>query len=557
MLYSPVVIHKDNVNYGDLNQISFNTEENVDKSIVDLLVAIDKDYEYDVLIIKDSLSEMNYLDFYGLLLAHHIRLSENFRGRYYPIVIVSDLDVLQLNTLTPLARILFTKGIYLTSNNINSIKQLLSEELLSINEKIIKEDFLEKISIEPPSNYESSHSIANEWSIYRWSKALVGIDDIVNDTDNMLYFKYLKMKHPAEINNKFSTSKLIKNLKGKVLYIDDEWEKGWSKILDNILKLGADYQYLDSINKETDKNNIQKFAIEKVKSFNPDVVLLDLRLNDSDFIEDNPEKLTGIQILEKIKDINQGIQVIIFTASEKSLILEKALSLGALGYIKKEHPESYNLSIEENISNLIELVSKGFDQAYLKEVHEIKSYIIGELNKNPFIQYNIVFPNEDEKEINYLALLKNNIEYIFDILNTTLQNRYNYAMVSIATSLETIVKIFLYEKVKYEHLYFWDDKPVRSLNEKSPLQMKIDEIINTRFGNTNDIKLGKLIEYRNDYMHSNENIDKITKKKILEWLKTYMTVISSICNPIQYERYDEKKARKKKHHNFNRQKSPI
>jgi len=539
-MYSPIVIHNNNINYGELEQISFNTEENVDKSIMSLLADIDKDYEYDVLIIKDSLS-MNYLDFYGLLLAHHIRLSESFRGKYCPILIVSDLDVLQLNKLTPLARILFTKGIYLTNNNINSIKCLLNEELLTINDKIIAEDFLEKISIEPPSNYESSHSIANEWSIYQWSKALIDMEDIVNDTDNMLYFKYLKTKFSEETNNKLSTSKFVKNLKGKVLYIDDEWEKGWNKILDNILKLGDDYQYLDSINKETDKDNIQELAIEKVKSFNPDVVLLDLRLHDSDFIEDNPEKLTGIQILKSIKAINQGIQVIVFTASEKSLILEKALSLGALGYIKKEHPDSYNLSIEENITNLIELVFKGFDQAYLKEVYKITSYLLLELKANPFTQYGIVFPNENKEEINYLALLKNNIDYIFIILNTTMQNRYNYAMVSIATSLETIVKVFLYEKVKNDHLYFWDDRPVRSLNEKSPLQMKIDEIIDTRLGNTENIKLGKLIEYRNAYMHSNKNIDDITKDKILNWLEIYKTIITIICKPKKYRKYEETK----------------
>ena len=71
--------------------------------------------------------------------------------------------------------------------------------------------------------------------------------------------------------------------------------------------------------KNEEKNNLITKIISRVKHFDPDIVLLDLRLHDSDFGEDvESEKLTGIQILEKIKEINRGIQIIITTASNKA-----------------------------------------------------------------------------------------------------------------------------------------------------------------------------------------------------------------------------------------------
>ena len=528
-MFNPIVIHNNNIGIDDFQQISFDTNENVDKSIADLLSQIDKDYKYDLIIIKDSLSK-NYLDFYGLLLVHHIRLTNNFRGQYFPIVIVSDLNLLQINKLTSLARILFTQGVYLVDNNFNSIKNLLKKSLTPINKGILIDDFLEKTSIEPPSNYESSHSIANEWSIYQWSNALIGIEGIVNDTDNMLYFKYLKTKYPVEANSKFSTKELVKDLKGKVLYIDDEWEKGWSEILENILKLEENYKYLDSINKETSKDDIKELAIEKVKSCNPDVVLLDLRLHDSDFIKDNPKKLTGIKLLKSIKAINKGIQVIIFTASEKSLILEEALSLGALGYIKKEHPDSYNLSTQENISNLVKLVSNGFNRKYLKDIWNTRASILLKLETDPFSKF---ITNKDTYE-EKIEILISETRFIFDVLNSETDNKLNYAAISMVTWLDALQQVFITKK--QDAYLFWDETDVYN---SSSLKSKILSILKQKMNHTDtddiDAKLEKYIEKRNYYAHSNPKYVSITSSE----LKDFFTILNKIIDMILFP--DEKK----------------
>lgn len=62
---------------------------------------------------------------------------------------------------------------------------------------------------------------------------------------------------------------------------------------------------------------------EKIQEFNPDVVILDLRLSQSDHENEDINSYTGIKILQKIHEINAGIQVIMLTATSKSTILEK------------------------------------------------------------------------------------------------------------------------------------------------------------------------------------------------------------------------------------------
>jgi len=544
-----LIIHNYNIDTTDFTEdIWFYLDGEIDRYISKEIIPQLNQSDVEVIFIKDNLSS-NYLELYGLRVAYHIRLSQELGDKkYLPIVIISDLDSHTLNKLEPMANILFTKNIFIVKNSKDTITKMLTKEFKNLTKDEYVE-FLQHIKVEQPKDYLSHHSIANEWAIYRWAEFLKVEADVVKANQDkifsMLYFKYLIAKNRVEEDN--TTLKVAnKEETGKILFVDDEWAKGWGDILHTLFGNQLEtfeYDYKD-------KTNFSLFVQiqKKVRDYNPDVVILDLRLSQNDHDESmNRDDFSGIKILKMIHEVNAGIQVIMLSATSKSTILEKLYNYNILGYIKKEHPDDITISTQENINKLITLVGNGFENSYLKEVYDIKRYIADELDKNPFIQYGIVFSNEDET--NYLALLKNNIEYIFNILNSTMQNRHNYAMVSIATSLETIVKIFLYEKIRGEHLYFWDGKPLRALTERARLEDKILKIVEERFGCTDDISLGELINYRNKYMHSNKTIKKIDKTKILEWLKTYEIIITSISQPIKYEKYDEKE---KKHHNFKR-----
>ena len=185
---------------------------------------------------------------------------------------------------------------------------------------------LKTLKLKAPSAYKSHHSITNEWSIYRWSQFL-GIDNvnITSEVENSLYFKHLAVIN--SLNSVGSTEMLpsiptdLKASKPKILLIDDEAEKGWHDFFVRMLsKSSVIFESLGGpAFRHKTSDEIEEMAISKVISFDPDVVVLDLRLEDADFDSEKMAKeYTGIRILTRIKqEINQGIQVIGFTASNK------------------------------------------------------------------------------------------------------------------------------------------------------------------------------------------------------------------------------------------------
>ena len=68
-----------------------------------------------------------------------------------------------------------------------------------------------------------------------------------------------------------------------------------------------------------------KGAIERVQANIPDLVFLDIRMPGMD----------GIAVLKKIKEIDPALKVVMMTAVQDEEIVEQAMTLGAIDYIKK------------------------------------------------------------------------------------------------------------------------------------------------------------------------------------------------------------------------------
>ena len=66
-------------------------------------------------------------------------------------------------------------------------------------------------------------------------------------------------------------------------------------------------------------------AIERVQANIPDLVFLDVRMPGMD----------GIEVLKKIKEIDPALKVVMMTAVQDEEIVEQAMALGAIDYIKK------------------------------------------------------------------------------------------------------------------------------------------------------------------------------------------------------------------------------
>ncbi|MBU4446530.1 response regulator [bacterium] len=100
----------------------------------------------------------------------------------------------------------------------------------------------------------------------------------------------------------------------KILVVDDEADMRW--ILTNVLKKEG-YRVITA--------DDGKKAVQKVMENDPDIILLDIRMPEMD----------GIQVLEKVREINPMMPVIIITAYADIENAVQAVKLGAYDYFMK------------------------------------------------------------------------------------------------------------------------------------------------------------------------------------------------------------------------------
>ena len=521
-----IVIHNNNVNLEyipkELEHLSFGLNKDVNNSsILDndidnymskFIETIKNEGNFDLIFIKDNLSE-NYMDLYGLLLTYHIRLDTDKDMKYIPIVIISDLDVYTINLISPYAKILFTKNIFFIKNHPDEIAKIQKKVYQkALSKENFQDNFLNLITIESPASYTSHHSITNEWAIYRWADFL-GIElttEIQNNIYGMLYFKYLKAYHSFQ-DSKSKMKKLAQKpkAKGTILLIDDEYKKGWEDVFEKLLgeSDGIIFETLKYEYKDKECDEICMYVKNFIEKDLADLIILDLRLCGDDFEQKKIENITGIKIIQEIQTINPAIQIILWTASGDSIILDEVNKLNILGYIKKESLGDRTADVNSSIKSLITLVDKGLGKKYLKEVWDIQKSIT--IN-NPKIQIEV--------------------KSIFEILDSDMKNRFIYAMFAIFKVIEIICNIYFEEKkIDEKWKAFWKD----SDNSIYGYSTK-DRLIEIRKKFTLDSKLDQEIsdisEIRNNTIHSsNKNIEKPTKNHILTWFKMLQTILEKIA----------------------------
>ena len=239
-----------------------------------------------------------------------------------------------------------------------------------------------KLKMDPPSNYEDTHSISNEWAIYQWSKTIGADDDngiqkVLQKVQNNLYFKYLRTIFPVSISNQIPEDQLKFKNDGnpKVLLIDDEVDKGWYELfcylLGDLNDISIDYLGEDF--KKLSRKKIIDNSIKKIITDDIDIVILDFRLNRQDFETQNIQDVTSIKLLMEIKKLNAGIQVIIFSATNKVWNLQSLQAAGADGFILKGSPE-YSVESEftsKSITSFINEFQKATRKLFLKDFYKL------------------------------------------------------------------------------------------------------------------------------------------------------------------------------------------
>ena len=328
-------------------------------------------------------------------IAYHIRLSIN-ELKYKSLIPILFVSTTTLNSIVLKAslwsHILSTKGVYFSSiSDFEKIKLELSvvEEITS---EEYKSEFWDIIKV-LPGEVMGRHSLANVWGAYSMDKAantnILRFNSDFQSRSGELYFKYvsainnlktLNIKTVGYIN--LSSSCPIDAKNRKILLIDDEADKGWESVLRKIFStnLPDDFVVINEKVKDYDKFTPKSKSIIENEHF--DLYLIDLRLGGLE--EDGilkPDDFSGMKVMRKIKSINPGNQVIIFTASNKVWNLKALLDAGADGYYMKESPE-FAFTNEFSVQNYLRFkddVQRCFDRSYLKSVYldiqDIKVYI--------------------------------------------------------------------------------------------------------------------------------------------------------------------------------------
>jgi len=165
--------------------------------------------------------------------------------------------------------------------------------------------------------------------------------------------------------------------KVSVLYVEDE--ESIREIFSHILKKFVKKLYIAYDGKD---------GLEKFKKFKPDIIITDIQM----------PKMTGIELISKIRKIDESIPIIITTAFNETEYLLKAIKLKVDGFFLKpiEDMPKYIKILEEKATNII-----------AKKENEKKSAIINNIIENFF---DIVFFVENEKIVTLNEKAKNLLE---------------------------------------------------------------------------------------------------------------------------------------------------
>ena len=432
--------------------------------------------------------EANWWGVKALWDVHNI-VSEGNRIISYPLFITEKLNSID----NAIADYVYGDQILSTKKFLNSLyesiqveieklNKLLSEYNLSIGDKSVEieiigeeENLLEK-DIENTKPFLSYYANTTK----EYSEAMLAFQGL---NENLLALNKDKKKIDAEINylknevanlnnqlknldkklnntNKAAKEELfskeipvIKNTT-RILFIDDNAANGWL----DIFKLMLPGVYIKEFIPNKQLKDIDALYLQiqtLIQSFNPDVILLDLRLFDEKDRSVEIETVSGLQILKKIRENFLSIPILMTTASNKVWSYESLIRLGADAYWIKEGIDN-NMDVKrssQNYHRLLWLINKmsSPDFAVVNQMDELLKHISIESNQwwnasnNEYWRDNTPI-NADSNEI--LRLIQSSIEltkvflHSYSLGHSYRNNIYNgFYLSSLINKLGVVVEI--------------------------------------------------------------------------------------------------------------------
>lgn len=422
--------------------------------------------EYDLIVLPLTLSAINPLEFTGIRCAAHIRLDKRYKNTGTPILFLGPDSIDEILRLSELGSFMLTPSVFLSdANTIDQFNEWVDANrvLLKSLSKLDYGRFLNRFEVNAPANFaDDHHSIANLWGATvlcrRITKETMPSTAGNAEALRSLFFKYVLTKRDiSEPGNRSGQNETETLAIGKnFLLIDDEADKGWFFALTRYLKGANQFDVIsEKIQNYEDLSDASRTKIEKG---NYDIIFLDLRLNgpdEEDIIE--PDKFSGMKVLRKIKEINRGTQVIMFTASNKAWNLKALLDAGADGYYIKQSPEYYTEnSLENNFISLQEAIKYCLKRTFLRTIYK-KIDNLCELSKSAL--KSLCEPSALNE---YYEPIERYFDQSFILLSSACSStQFKYAFLSLFGVLEEIVKFWIDPAKKTEELYYFDDVPVK------------------------------------------------------------------------------------------------
>lgn len=433
-----------------------------------------------------------------------------------PVVIVSDKRIKSFLNIKTYSQFLLTKNVYFQSR-----QNIILDAVSPLDPKKYQEDFLDYIHVNAMSGH---HSLANEWGASVLDK-LINMgkpsgNPEFSSASKKLYFKYvyaqtinvvdfLSGKQQAQFN--MLNRPRIDAIGKRILLIDDEADKGWKFVLQKLIVTNEnDFNVI--AHRAKDYNDFSKEERNLIENGNHDLVFLDLRMNgDKEKDVYKPDDFSGMKILKQIKRKQPGLQVIMFTASNKAWNLKALLEAGADGYYIKESPE-YKFSFGFSLANydaLRENIKLCLKRSFLRTIYEIINAI-----KKDFNQTHV---NEQFKDC-----LINQMNVSYTLLSAM---HYEYAFVSLYQIIELVNDQYIglddknvwYIKETHEDAKSWsinfkhecveskfsdeDKRKFPEWKKISCLYYQLWKQEDKMFG----YKVQKLINERNKFMHNESN----------------------------------------------------
>lgn len=519
------------------NVISFVRKQN-EKGFHEWLQDIFSKNDIHKIIIPVSLSNDIAFNTEGLLLGLHIRLNYqlSIEKRSIPIIYLSNFSIENIIKANNFDKdnnpqnLLFTKGVYLTSFDINDVEKTI-ENALPCSQENYEQNLLSRLNIQRKTT-SGGHDIANAWGSYKLG-LIIGIGETIFNQEyaskylKQLYAKYLICKNNIFDYRKMIDLKQIKCSGKKVLFIDDKADEGWGVLMKKVFNgAGKDFVCVDpSKYKTTDEhrsfNDFDGFYKECQSHIGKDwdLIMIDLRLNPETEDIDNqtisPTTLTGYKLINEFLNHNAGYQIIVLTASNKIWNINAALDRGAYSYYIKESPD-FNYPIKETqiqFDDFKEEVQRCFDKRYLRDVYTKWSDAKSE-NSNP--DKDFIAESDIALDIAWEQIKNEYLDFAFLTLFQSVEGIANklYIVEQYEDLLDEEVTIDKSESNNFEWLltykedynngdYFYSEKFFQSITRKPTTLYKISCLFKIKYDKDDFFlrEIGSLNKIRNSIAH--------------------------------------------------------